>query len=96
MRAKVFLGMVFYVLVLALNDAGIFSALLAFVLTGAVPGTSVSVPAGVMLAGCTAALLLVLARVTTLSTLHVVTTKRLVSRYLARRTRLPLRRFSEI
>ncbi|OGL22181.1 hypothetical protein A2707_02490 [Candidatus Saccharibacteria bacterium RIFCSPHIGHO2_01_FULL_45_15] len=96
MRIFVFFIILSVVALVAIIDSGISDALLAFLLSGAVPGTTLTVSPTVMMIGCIAAAWLVLFRLTALSAINVVTMRRLVNHHSKRQARMPKRRYSRI
>jgi hypothetical protein len=70
--------------------------LLIFLLVGAIPGTSYSVPSGIMLLGIFTIIWIVLFRLTAVRAFYSVTTTRLAKRHAQRKKRLPSRRYSQI
>jgi hypothetical protein len=75
---------------------GVFDALLLFIVVGAVPGTTISIPSFVMLLAYVTIAIYILAKLTTRHALYIRLVTRLKARYEAYRGRLPKRRYSEI
>jgi ABC-type dipeptide/oligopeptide/nickel transport system permease subunit len=72
--------------------AGIFNALLLFLLVGAIPGTSYNVPALGMLLIVAALMWVILFRLTALETFEVRTRKYLAHKYQTRRKSAPAKK----
>ena len=79
-----------------LVESGIIDSLLSFLLSGAVPGTTLTVSPNLMMVGFAAIAWLVLVRMTALGTLNIVTIRRLVTRHHKRKERMPKKRFGLI
>ena len=75
---------------------GVFDALLLFVIVGAVPGTTVSIPSFVMLLTYVTIAAYVVAKLAARHALYIRLIARLKARYETYRSRLPKRRYSEI
>ncbi len=93
-RTMVIGGIVLTLLVL--SKSGVFDALMIFLLVGAVPGTALSVPSGLMLTACVAALLITTFRYTAISFLDALDLRRLTRKHVAYRERMPKKRFGQI
>lgn len=96
MRTTVFFTILLIAAFIAIIDSGVSDALLAFLLSGAVPGTAFTVSPTVMMIGCAAVAWLVLFRLTALSAINLVTMRRLVNRHSKRQAQMPKRRYSRI
>ncbi|MBI3889156.1 hypothetical protein HY312_01070, partial [Candidatus Saccharibacteria bacterium] len=77
-------------------QSGIVDALIVFLLSGAVPGTSIVVSPTAMMIGLATVTWLVLTQITALGTLNLMTMRRLVKRYGKKQDRMPKRRYSRI
>ena len=93
-RALVAGGIVLGLIVL--SKSGILDALMMFLLVGAVPGTSFSLPAGLMFGVFATVALAITFRFTAISLIDALDLRRLTLKHLARRERMPKRRFSGI
>lgn len=96
MKKKLLVAALIALILFGLNKSGVFSAITIFLLVGAIPGTAYSVPPATMLLLSAAGLWIVVMRFAALplmSTLHI---NRLARQYLARKERLPKRRFRQI
>ena len=79
-----------------LLKSGVASSLMIFLLVGAVPGTSVSLPPTAMLAVISAVAWLIVVNFMATSAFNFVSMKRLIDKHLARRQRMPKRRFGRL
>ena len=79
-----------------LIESGVSEALLTFLLSGSVPGTSLTISPYLMIAGLAATAWLVLFRLTAFGALNIVTVRRLISRYAKRQQRMPKRRYRKL
>lgn len=86
------LGIVCITLVV-LSRSGVIDAIVIFLLSGAIPGTTWSLPAGLMLAGFGALALLVTFRWTAVALISELDVRRRTAKYLARKERMPKKRF---
>lgn len=77
-------------------ESGVLDALLTFLLSGAVPGTSLTISPNLMMVGFGAIAWLVLVRMTALGTLNIVTIRRLITERHERKARMPKKRFGLI
>lgn len=77
-------------------QSGVIHALFLFLIAGVVPGTSYSLPAGVMLTILGLAAWLIIFRFAALETLQAVAVKRLMKQQLTQKKRMPKRRYSQI
>ena len=96
MKQRVLIAGSIFIIMLALSKSGVLNALLIFILVGAIPGTTSSLPAGFMLALCGLVALLVAFRLTAISLLEEMALRRLTRKYIAYRERMPKRRFRHI
>lgn len=88
-------GILLLILIL-LDESGVLDALLAFLLVGAIPGTSWSLPAGLMLTICSIATIAFLFRYTVITLFNELVLRRLTRSYIARKERMPKKRFRPI
>lgn len=79
-----------------LVESGVSEALLTFLLSGSIPGTSLTISPNLMIAGLGATAWLVLFRLTAFGALNIVTVRRLVTRYTKRQQRMPKRRYRKL
>lgn len=79
-----------------LQKSNVFSDLLLFLLTGALPGLNYSVPADTMLVLLMVALWLMTVRFILLPLLQLAHLEQLAKRYLARKNQFPKRRYQQI
>lgn len=79
-----------------LVESGVVDSLLTFLLSGAVPGTSLTISPNLMMIGFGAAAWLVLIHMTALGTLNIVTIRRHINRHHKRKERMPKKRFGLI
>lgn len=95
---RTFIGILFVsiVAVVIFIQSGIVDALIVFLLSGAVPGTSIVISPTAMMIGLATITWLVLTRITALGTLNVMAMRRLVKRYTKKQERMPKRRYSRI
>lgn len=84
------------VTVVMLSRSGVADALLIFLLAGAVPGTTISLPAGIMLVTCGVVALALTFRYTAISLIDALDLHRMTRKHLAYRERMPKRRFTQI
>lgn len=96
MKQRIILGIGTLLTLVILSKSGIFGALMVFLLVGAVPGTTISLPAWLMLTICLVSLLLLTFRYTLVSLVDAVGLHRLTRKYLVYRERMPKRRFQSI
>lgn len=82
--------------VFVLAKAGVFNALLLFVLVGAIPGTDYSIPSSFMLLASLTAMWFLLFRWAALKTLHHRAVKKLQTSRAAHKKQLPKRRFNQL
>jgi hypothetical protein len=75
---------------------GVFDALLLFIIIGAVPGTTFTVPSFVLLLAYSTIAIYIVAKLAARHALYTRLITRLKARYEAYRGRLPKRRYSEI
>lgn len=80
----------------ALIQSGIIDSLIFFWLVGAVPGTHYSIPSGVMLLAIAGMLWLLVFRFTAVEIVYACIDKRTTQQRLARKKRMPKRRFGQI
>lgn len=83
-------------LVIVIEKTSILNALLMFFLVGAVPGTSYSVPSGVMLSLIILATWVFVFHFAAIHTLQLRLVRHLEKRYADTKKRLPKRRFGQI
>ena len=76
-----------------LVQSGVIDALLIFLLSGAIPGTTWSLPAGLMLVGWVATALILTFRWTAIALISELDLRRRTAKYLARKDRMPKKRF---
>lgn len=81
-----------FLLLLALSESGILNSILFFILIGAIPGTTYSVPAGLMLILIGVASWLTVMRLGAFA----LSLRRLTNRHLATRKRMPRRHYSSL
>lgn len=96
MKQRVAAVGVIFLILLVLSKSGVLDSLLMFVLVGAVPGTNWSLPAGLMLYVCAIATLLLATRYTAVAILEELDLRRRTRKYIARRERMPKKRFRSI
>lgn len=92
----IILGAAFFLIAMILIESGIASALMIFLLVGAIPGTSINISANTMLVIVGLVTWLVLLRGAAIGALDLLTMKRLVRKHTARLERRPKRRYSRI
>lgn len=93
---KILLIMVAVVGLAFLIESGIFNALFAFLLVGAIPGTTYSIPPAFMLLLIIAATWALFFRFAAIETFYSVVKKRGTKHSTDHKKRMPRRRFSEI
>jgi hypothetical protein len=81
---------------IALYKTSILESLVAFLLVGAIPGTNYSVSSNTMLIAITCVVLALIFQVATIKTFYVLSKVRTKKLVLARKKRMPKRRFSQI
>lgn len=96
MKKRIAAGICTILAFIMLSKSGVLGALMIFVLVGAIPGTTFSLPAGLMFAVCAIAALLITFRYTLISFIEAVGLHRLTRKHLAYRERMPKRRFRNI
>lgn len=84
------------ILATILTKLGVFDALLLFIIIGAVPGTTITIPSFVLLLGYSTIAVYIVAKLAARHALYIRLISRLKARYEAYRSRLPKRRYSEI
>lgn len=82
--------------VFLLTQSGVANALMAFLLVGALPGTSYSLPAGAMLLIIALIVWLLIFRMTAVSLISFLQIDRLAKKRLQQKSQLPKRRFGQI
>lgn len=87
---------IFLLILTMLDESGILDALLAFLLVGAIPGTSWSLPAGLMFAICSAAIAGFVFRYTAITLINEFIIRRLTRRHINRKERMPKKRFQPL
>ncbi|HEX6416795.1 MAG TPA: hypothetical protein VFZ62_04705 [Candidatus Saccharimonadales bacterium] len=83
-------------IIIVLNELGVFNALVMFLLVGAIPGTDYSLPSGFMLLVMIVLLGVILYKFAGKKAVRSRTAKKLLKRAKAHKKRMPRRRFSEI
>lgn len=83
-------------LLIILGVSGILDSLLLFLLVGAVPGTTYTLPWSVMLLIIIGIMWLVIFRFALLDAFQAITTKKSTKTHAARKKRMPKRRYSQI
>ena len=96
MRKIVIISFTIIMALAVLIESGVIDALIVFLLSGSLPGTSIVLSPSAMMFGLVAITWLVLTRLTALSTLNLLTMRRLVKRYSKKQERMPKRRYSRI
>lgn len=81
---------------IVLFKSGVVDALIAFLLVGAIPGTTYSLPPATMSLIISILLLAILLRSAAIPFVNYLRINRLARRYLQRKERLPKRRFGQI
>lgn len=81
---------------IVLEQSGILNSLLMFLLVGAIPGTPYNVPSTIMLLFIISAIWLVVIRFAATETVYSISVKKTRKQQVARKKRMPKRRFSEI
>lgn len=94
-QRAVAVGTIFLILFI-MSKSGVIDAFLIFLLVGAIPGTSGSLPAGFMLAVCVIAVLILVFRFTVISLVEELGMRRLTKKHAARKDRMPKKRFHSI
>lgn len=79
-----------------LVESGIIDALMVFLLSGSLPGTSITLSPNVMMFVLVAASWLAINRMTSFTLASPRTIRRLAKRYLHKQDRMPKRRYSRI
>lgn len=96
MKKKLIFAVLIILLVVIVKNSGLLDALIAFLLVGAIPGTSLSMPPSAMLALSGIALWALTIRFAALPIVTFIRIDRLARHYIARKERLPKRRFNQI
>lgn len=96
MKQRTILGTGVILALIILSKSGVFDTLMIFLLVGAIPGTSLSLPPGLMFGVCAIAVLVVAFRYTLVSLVDAIGLHRLTRKHLAYRERMPKRRFRQI
>ncbi len=96
MKQRVVVLGILFLLFFALVKSGIIDSLFIFLLVGAIPGTSWSLPAGFMLTVSFVAVTLLAIRYTLVAILDERDLRRRTQKYIARRERMPKKRFRSI
>lgn len=82
--------------IIVLNEVGVFNALFMFLLVGAIPGTDYSLPSSFMLLIMLALIWGIFYRFAGVKAFKRLTAKKLLKRAKVHKKRMPRRRFSEI
>jgi len=93
---KIHLGLIVAVGLALLIESGIFNVLVAFLLVGAIPGTTYSIPPAFMLLLIIAVSWALLFRFAAIETFYSVVTKRGTKTAAERKKRMPSRRYHRI
>lgn len=96
MKKKLSLSLLTALAALLTIQSGVFDALIAFLLVGAIPGTTYSVPPAAMMTLGVIALWALTIRFAAIPLLTFIAIDRLARHHLSRRERLPKRRFGQI
>lgn len=96
MKQRVALVAIVFLLLFTLAKSGVIDSLFIFLLVGAIPGTNWSLPAGFMLTVSFAAVTALAVRYTIVAILDERDLRRRTKKYIARRERMPKKRFRSI
>jgi uncharacterized membrane protein len=96
MRKVVIITLLGFVGLVVLAQSGVFEALIFFLLMGIVPGTNITIPAGVMLMIIVSVLWLVIFRFVAIKAFSMHAARRAAKLRAERKQRIPKRRFSQI
>lgn len=96
MKQRLVVMGVIFVILWVLAKSGVLDSLLFFLLVGAIPGTNWSIPSSFMMILCAVAVLLVVFRYTAISLIEQLDLHRRTKKYIARKERMPKRRFRSI
>jgi len=96
MKKAIIIGCIAASLLIILGESGILDSLLLFLLVGAVPGTSYTVPWSVMLLIIIGIMWLVIFRFTLLDSFQSVSSKKIAKAHVQRKKRMPKRRFEQV
>jgi len=96
MRRVVIICGVIISAVAVMIESGVVDALVVFLLSGSLPGTSIVLSPSVMMFSLVAASWLILTRITALGAINLVTVRRFLKRHIAKQERMPKRRYSRI
>ena len=96
MKRNIIVVVTSIILATILTKLGVFDALLLFIIIGAVPGTTITIPSFVLLLAYSTIAAYVVAKLAARHALYIRLISRLKARYETYRSRLPKRRYSEI
>lgn len=96
MRKVIIISGIIILSLVMFAESGIFDALLVFLLSGMLPGTSIIVSPTMMMAGLIAISWLAIARITALGAINILTVRRILKRINRKQIRMPKRRYSRI
>lgn len=85
-----------FVILFVLSKSGVLDALLIFLLVGAIPGTSWSLSAGLMLTIGVVTVLLISFRYTAIALIDELDLRRRTQKYITRKERMPKKRFRSL
>lgn len=96
MKRTIILSSITVLATALLAESGALNALVMFLLVGQVPGTNYSISPSVMLLLFGVITVLVLYHVTAVKILHSINIHRLAQKHLARKARMPRRRYGQV
>lgn len=96
MRKTVIISSIIFLLIAVLTQSGVIDALLVFLLSGSLPGTSIALSPTMMMALLFAVAWLVIAQMTAVGTVNARVVRRFVTRATKKQQALPKRRYSRI
>jgi hypothetical protein len=96
MKKAIIISCIAASLLIILGESGILDSLLFFLLVGAVPGTSYTVPWSVMLLIIIGIMWLVIFRFAFLDSFQTISSKKTAKAHAQRKKRMPKRRFEQV
>lgn len=96
MKKFLIISSIIFLSLVILNESHIIDSLVAFLLIGAVPGTTINLSPNAMLAIGVAVLWVVIIDLTVVKLIGFLRTRRMVGRHIARHNRMPKRRYGRI
>ncbi len=96
MKKIVIISSIIFLVLMVLSESGVLNSLLIFILVGAVPGTSIDLSPNMMFLVGAAISWAVLIDLTVVKLVNFISAKRMIGKHIARKQRMPKRRYSRI